>query len=804
MLLKKSVIILTALLIPAIMMGQAKKVTLSGQVKNKADKAALPYVNVVLALEKDSSFIAGTVTNEEGRFTIANAAQGTYTLTLSYAGYHEIKLPVLVGRLSEFLDLSIMEMEENTQALQEVVVSATEETVSDKMDKKTFSVSANISQGGGSVLESMKNLPGITIAEGGKVLLRGSDKVTVLIDGKQTALTGFGNQAGLDNIPASAIDKIEIINNPSSKYDANGNAGIINIIYKKSRQQGFNGKIGLTAGLGALREKKENFPTIRPQYQNTPKFNPSLSLNYRKNKVNVFFQGDYLYNKTLNRNEFADRFYANGDTIKQQVKRNRITTVGTFKGGLDWYIDADNSLTFSGLYSNEYVRDNGDIPYFNGKLTQRLRLWQFYEDEVNSAATASAAYQHKFKQPGHLLNVGLNYTFHREDEKYFLTNIMPAFTGRDTFMLIADENVTDLNIDYVRPLKHGRIETGTKFRWRFIPTNMRFFPGLNSPLDVNAAGYAKYNEIIPAVYGNYVYESKKFELEAGLRLEYVNLQYTVNPNHNTYKSDGYNYLQPFPSLRLGYNASDKSKFSFFYNRRVDRPDEGDIRIFPKYDEPEILKVGNPALRPQFTQTFELGYKNNQGKGYFYSALYHRRTKDAITRIGTLAPGSNIIYSLFQNAKNVYNTGMEMIYSQDVSKAFSFNINLNGYHNTIGAFTVQNKYPVPVTFSAGKETNFSGNVKLNGIFHLPKSLDIQLTSIYLAPDIIPQGKIAERFSIDMGFKKAIQKGKGELFLNASDLFGTLRVKKEINGNGFKFISTDYYETQVIRLGYSYKF
>lgn len=801
---KKYVLMLSVLLLPAIIFSQAKKVTLSGQVKNKTSKAALAYVNVVLSQEKDSSFVAGVVTGEDGRFSIANVAQGDYLLTLSYASYQTVKLPVTVGRLSEYLNMAAIDMQEDNRALQEVVVSAITETVLEKMDKKTFSLSDNISQGGGSVLQSMKNLPGVTVNEDGKVLLRGSDKITVLIDGKQTALTGFGNQNGLDNIPASAIDKIEIINNPSAKYDANGNAGIINIIYKKSKQQGFNGKIGITAGLGALREKKENFPTIRPQYQNTPKYNPSLSINYRKNKVNLFLQADYLYNKTLNRNDFGERFYTNGDTIKQQVKRNRITTVGTVKGGLDWYIDADNSITVSGLYSSEYVRDSGDIPYFNSKLTQRMRLWQFYEDEVNSAATASAAYQHKFKQPGHLLNVSLNYTFHREDEKYFLTNIMPTFTGRDTFMLIADENVTDLNIDYVRPLKHGRIETGTKFRWRYIPTNMRFFPGINSPLDKDAAGWAKYDEIIPAVYGNYVYENKKFELEAGLRFEYVNLDYTVNPNHNTYRSDGYNYLQPFPSLRLGYNASDKSKFSFFYNRRVDRPDEGDIRIFPKYDEPEVLKVGNPGLRPQFTQSFELGFKNTLDKGYFYSAVYHRRTKGAITRIGTTVPGSNIIYNIFQNAKNAFNTGVEMIYSQDVSKAFSFNINGNIYHNTIGAFSVINKYPTPVAFSAGKETSYSGNAKLNAVFRLRKKLDIQFTTIYLAPDIIPQGKIDERFSVDLGAKKSIQKGKGELFLNASDLLGTLRIKKEITGSDFKLISTDYYETQVIRLGYSYKF
>jgi outer membrane receptor protein involved in Fe transport len=515
-------------------------------------------------------------------------------------------------------------------------------------------------------------------------------------------------------------------------------------------------------------------------------------------------QGDYLYNKTLNKNDFTDRFYDNSDTIRNQVKRNRITTVSTGKAGVDWQADNNNSITVFGLFSSEYVRDHGDIPYFDYNLTKRSRLWQFYEDEVNSAATASASYQHKFKQPGHLLNVSLNYTFHREDEKYFLTDDRPTYTGRDTFMLIADEHVTDINLDYVRPLKQGRIEGGIKFRKRNIPTNMRFFPGINSPLDVNAGGEATYNETIPAVYSNYIYESKIFELEAGVRVEYVDLGYYVNPGHNTYQSDGYTYIQPFPRIRFGYKLNDNNKLSFFYNRRVDRPDEVDIRIFPKYDDPEILKVGNPTLHPQFTSTIEMGYRREMKHGYFYSAIYYRTTNGTITRIGTIVPNSTIIYSIFQNAGRSYNTGVELLLQQNVSKVFSFNTNVNVYQNRIDAFTVVNKYPVSTTFSAERDNFTSGNIKFNGLFNLPKQTDIQITAIYLAPDIIPQGKIDSRFSVDAGLKKQVQKGKGELFLNASDIFNTLRTRKEIKGNGFRFLSTDYYETQVFRIGYNYKF
>ena len=290
---------LTILFFSVNVFAQNNKITLSGRVIDGQRKAAIPFANIVVLKNTDSSFVAGTISNDEGRFSLAELAPGNYIIKFSKAGYATLFQPVLIGSLSSFLDIGSIELQIEAKQLDAVVVTATVAELSNKMDKKTFSVADNISQSGGSVLQVLKNLPGITSSQDGKVELRGSDKVAILIDGKQTALTGFGGQTGLDNIPASAIERIEIINNPSAKYDANGNAGIINIIYKKNKQQGFNGKVGLTTGLGALWQKKENLPTIRPQYQRTPKINPSLSLNYRKNKVNAFLQADWLYTETL-------------------------------------------------------------------------------------------------------------------------------------------------------------------------------------------------------------------------------------------------------------------------------------------------------------------------------------------------------------------------------------------------------------------------------------------------------------------------------------------------------------------------
>lgn len=780
------------------------EITISGNIKDATEQAPIPFANVILKTPEKDTFITGTASDENGFFTLENTKPGSYILEISSIGYKTHTQSLFVGKLSAYLDIKTILLEEDIAALSEVILTANQDGLSNKMDKKTYALKDNINQNGGSVLQAMQNLPSVSVQDG-KVKLRGNDQIIVLIDGKQTALTGFGNQSGLDNIPSSAIERIEIINNPSAKYEANGNGGIINIIYKKNKVEGFNGKVGFTGGLGALWERKENLPNIRRQYKMTPKLNPSLSLNYRKNKLNIFFQGDYLYTETLNKNEFVTRTYNDGSVIKQQSKRNRDTKFTTLKSGFDWNIDDKNSLTISGLYGTEVIIDNGDQPFFNADLTERYRLWQFLEDEVKITAMATANYIHKFKQAGHKVAFGFNYTFHREDEKYFFDNILPDEpVSENSFKLLSDEQVYDFSIDYTKPLKYGKLETGLKLRKRNIPINMQFFPGTNTPLDIEAGGEAEYKELIPAVYSNYIFENENYEAEIGLRVEYVDLNYNVNPDHNTYQSGGYDYFEPFPNLRLAKKIDENNKISFFYNRRVDRPNEVDIRIFPKYDDAEIVKVGNPNLRPQFTNLLELGYKHSWNKSSLYAAVYYRFANGTITRISSTVDDDPIIYAIFQNAGKSNNTGLEVVYEQELSSMYAFNLNANIYRNNIDAFSVTNLYPSENIFSAEKQKMTSGTVKLNNTFKFSKTLNAQLTASYFAPDIIPQGKTKSQFRMDLGIKKSIQKNKGEVFFNATDLLNTMVVRKEITGRDFSYTSNNYYETQVIRLGYTYKF
>lgn len=779
-------------------------VTLFGKVQDAQTKAPLPYLSLQLQTEKDSAFVGGRLTNESGEFTFTALKSGVYVLVVRSIGYRPIRQRLLIGQLSAFLDLGALLMTRDARALAEVVVTESAGGRSATMEKQTFAVADNISQSGGSVLQAMSTVPGVSVGQDGKVQVRGSDQVVVLIDGKQTALTGFGSQVGLDNLPASALERIEVINNPSARFDANASAGIINLVFKKQEQDGLNGKVGVTGGAGALWVGRENLPTVRPQYQRTPKFNPSLSLNYRKGATNTFVQGDWLHSPTLNKNEFSTRTYDDGTVIVQQVKRNRRTDYATLNAGADHAIGRRNAVSVSGLFNREKIIDNGDNPYFDASLQNRSRLWQFLEDEVKYTAFGTALFRHRFPQPGHTLAFTGNYSFHREDEKYFFTNTLPASVGTDAFKLLSDEHVVDLAADYVKPLRQGRLEAGFKGRYRSIPVDMQFRPGANSVIDPGAGGWATYRETIPAVYGTYVFESERVELEGGVRFEGVRVDYDVNPGHNTYKSDGYRYFQPFPNVRAAYKFDESNKLSLFVNRRVDRPNEVDIRIFPKYDEPELIKVGNPALQPQYSTSAELGFRTGWSAGSVYAAAYHRIVDGTIARIATQAPGSVLLYNVFQNAGRSWSTGSEVAWQQTLSRRVSLGANASVYRRTVDAFSVVNQYPVPVRYSAPRQQLTSGSVKVNAVVVFPRDWQTQLSNVYLARDLLPQGRAASRSSLDVGVKKSVQRGKGEVVANATDLLNTNQPRRTIRGTDFTFVSTDYLETQVIRVGYSRKF
>lgn len=787
-----------------------QKNNLTGKVIDKTTKESLPFSTIEILSVKDHHLITGTTTTENGRFTIQDLKKGRYDVKISYLGYHTKDLNLYIGDLNKNYDFGTIELESESTTLGEVEIKGNRTTTSNTLDKKVFNINTNVSQSGGSVLEAMRNLPGITVDNDGKVFLRGSDKVTVLIDGKQSSLTGFGNQKGLDNLSANNIESIEIINNPSAKYDSRGMAGIINIIYKKQNQNGWNGDVAFNFGLGELTKRKDNLPKIFKKYSFTPKYNPSVSLNYRTNKFNFFIQSEGMFRKKVNCNEFSTRTYSDASKKGEisQFLENRTQQLYNIKGGFDIHFNENNILTVYGLFEDEFHIDRGHVPYdyLDGN---RKRFWTWAEDERTFHMNYSANFKHSFTQPGHYIEFSALYTKGNEDELFPFTNTTYGSVqtfSTDSTHLITKEGIATFNIDYVKPLKSGRIELGTKAQLRDIPISYRVKPGASSILDKNLGDWSKYKEDIYSGYLNYVFESKIFDMELGVRLENSSVKYKIDDRNKYYKSnDSYSKLELFPNTRFTFKLNDNNKISLFYNRRVDRPGEFDLRPFPKYDNPEILRTGNPYLRPEYTQSFEVAYKTIWNTGSFFVSAYYKDIKDILTRVYVNDTNdSNLINCITQNLGKGKNYGTEILLEQSITSRVNFNANFNWYRNIINGYEGSILYPGKQSYKFEKSKNYTWNAKANLTAKPSKGLLIQGTYVYYAPNIIPQGKTKSRSSFDLGVSQKAFNDKIEFTLSATDIFNTFGIKQTIDGNGFNLKSENYYETQVITLGAKYKF
>jgi outer membrane receptor protein involved in Fe transport len=802
-------ITLTVILIFVIAFTQAQvTITITGQIIDQETKETLPFVSVSVNDEATNEIVTGTITDDNGRFEIKDLATGKYIVKITYLGFETVERKIASGGLNPIFDLGKIELKSSAEALDEVTIQAKRATVNSALDKKSFSLTDNVAQSGGSVLDAMKTMPGVAFDQEGKVVLRGSDKVVVLIDGKQSSLTGFGNQKGLGNIPASNIERIEIINNPSAKYDANGFAGIVNIIYKKEKQTGLNGNVGLSFGLGALSKRKEDTPTDLGSYSVNPKLIPSLNLNYRTKNLNYFLQTEFIIQEALPNNEFTTRNYDDGRNIISQVPENRRQFRSIITGGVDWELSDNDAITFSGMYDREKHIDTSQVAFINLDNNVRNRLYTWKEEEVTSYINVAANYKHNFPQAGHSLSANAQYTKGLEDESYFLNDSSAIRIGRDMTNIRAIEHTTSLSTDYARALSNGKIEVGAKARFRNLPVDYTINRGNQSIIYPDLGDFSIWKENLYALYGNYLLEKERFDVEAGLRAEQTEVSYELDPQNAYYPSnDKYDYFELFPSVRFTFKLNDKNKLSVFYNRRVDRPGEPELRVFPKYDDPELLKVGNPYLRPQFTNTVEAAHRYNWGSGSLFSAVYHRQIKGAYQRILSVDnsnPDYDIVNKIYQNTGESTNTGIELLFSQDLTENWKLTASTNIYRNSIDAYQGILLFPFVRPFTIEETSNTAGDFKLSNTFALPLDIEAQVTGLYFSKRNIPQGEELARSSIDFGLKKSIWNKAGEITLSASDLFNNFGLRQRIDGEGFTALYENYYETQIVRLGMKYKF
>ena len=471
-------LLLILLLLPASALAQEGEAVLAGRALNGTDGSPIGFATVVVENAESGEPLSGTIAREDGRFTVQGLAPGEYRIHTSFPGFYPAEAYVLVSELNPSYDLGDIRLVPQVLA-QEITVTAEAIRLAG-IDTEVFRLDEGPTQSTGSLLDAMKNIPGVTVDQEGRVSLRGSDQVAILIDGRQSSLTGFGTQRGLDSVSAANVEAIEIINNPSASFDAAGMAGIINIIYKQEQELGLSADLGLSVGVGQFSKQRADLPTELGSFSNNDKMIPSVNLNYNTVRVRSFVQAEVLVQDDLPNNEFTTRFYDDGRVIESQVPENREQTHYIVRLGSDFRVNPTNTLSVSGIYDFETHTDRAQVPFILASTGERERFWFWREAEDTGFANISFNMKHEFPTPGHELDVNFQYTRGWEDEAYFLNEISRVREGTDMTHLVAEENTLPLSIDYTRPLSSGRLELGSKFQWRWLPITYTVDRGVQS------------------------------------------------------------------------------------------------------------------------------------------------------------------------------------------------------------------------------------------------------------------------------------------------------------------------------------
>ena len=800
-------VVLALLLVPAAALAQEGTATLSGRVLDVTDGSPVGFASVVVENADSGEQVTGTLTGEDGRFLLQGLPPAEYRVGISFPGFYPVTVDLFVGELNQSFDLGDIRLDRLETFTEEITVTA-EAIRAAGLDTQIFRLDDGPTQSTGSLLDAMKNLPGVTVDQEGMVSLRGSTRVAILIDGRQSSLTGFGNQRGLDSVSAANVEAIEIIHNPSARFDAAGMAGIINIIYRQEQELGLSGDVGLSAGLGQFSRQREDLPTELGSFTNNPKLIPSVNLNYNTENVRSFIQGELLVQDDLPNNEFTTRFYDDGRVIESQVPENRKQSHYIVRLGSDWSATDASTVSVSGIYDFETHTDRAQVPFILASTGERERFWFWREKEDTGFANISFDWKRQFGTPGHELGMNLQYTRGWEDEAYFLNEVSRVREGTDMTHLQAEENTLPLSIDYIRPLRTGRLELGTRLQRRWLPITYTVDRGAQSVIYEGLGDASDWNESIVALYGNLVREQGSYSLEAGVRIEQTGVSYII-PTENIYYtgSDRYDYFEVFPNVRLTYRLNSANRLVAAYNRRVDRPGEPELRIFPKYDDPELLKVGNPFLRPQLTDAVEIGFGHSWDGGSASAALYHRDIEDSFFRVFAIDdsnPNYDVVNRVFENAGNSTHTGVEVLVEHEISDPWQVSGSVNWFKNEIDAFETTLLFPTRRPFSLAASKDDTWDVTLNNRVQLPGALEVQLSYIYYGERNVPQGRERARSSVDVAVQRPIINDRAELLFTLTDIFNDFAIEQEVDGQGFTALYQNFLETQVATLGLRVRF
>jgi hypothetical protein len=780
--------------------------TVAGRTVDSISRAPVALATVVLVNAASGDTLFGTLAGSDGRFLMRGLKPGRYTLATRLVGFRPAEVSLLVSELNPSYDLGDIPLARLT-TLDEVAVSA-DALRKVGVDSEVYRLGEGAAPTTGSVLDALKNVPGVTVDQEGRVSLRGSDRVAILIDGRPSSLTGFGNQRGLDNIPAGNIEAVEIIHNPAARFDAAGMAGIINIIYRQEQRSGLSGDVGLSLGVGRFARQRADLPTDIGSYSRNKKITPSLSLNYGAGRVRTFLQGEVLIQDDLPNNEFTTRFYDDGRVIESQVPENREQTHTIVRLGADLGVGSANVFSVSGIHDLETHTDRAEVPFILRSTGERERFWFWRERETTGFVNAAFNWKHAFRTPGHEVDVNLQYTRGWEDEAYFLNEVSSVRTGTDMTHVDAVENTLPLSIDYTRPLATGRVELGAKLQRRWLPVTYTVDRGNQSVIYPGLGDFTDWDEDIVAAYGNLVRVKDAYTLEAGVRLEQTGVTYTV-PDDNIYydTGDAYDYFEVFPNIKLSRALGGAFRVIAAYNRRIDRPGEPELRIFPKYDDPELLKVGNPYLRPQLSHVLELGIGRGWAGGSVTASGYHRDITDAFQRVYAIDSSNanyDVVNKIYENIGRARQTGVQLVAEQQVAGPWGVAGSVNWFVHDIDALETTLLFPTARAFTIPASRDATWDLTLNNRLRFSGGQELQVSFISYAARNVPQGRERARSSLDLAASWPLGNERGDVTFTFADILSDFAVRRDIEGQGFSAVYENLMETQAAAVGLRVRF
>lgn len=748
--------------------------SISGKVVDKKSNQPLPYVNVII--KESAKFITGGITSDKGIFVIKNLELKNYTVEIQFMGYKTISRTANLSNNNKSIDLGSMTLEEDAIELKGVDIVSEKSTIEQKIDRKIINVGKDLISAGATAGEIMNNIPSVSVdPQTNAISLRGNSNVRVLVDGKPS---NIDPSQLLQQIPSASIKQIELITNPSAKYNPEGMSGIINIVLNKNSKIGFNGSInnGVTFG-------------------KTPKVNSSLDLNYRSGKFN--FYGNYGFNHGKNTNHGFIRSEETNKENLQKFEFNNKNTSHLAKVGLDFYLNDNNTLSF---YTNQsFFSGNGfgstDVDYTNN--TTNTDLLQLFDNKNKSnSQTYNFDYKLKFKKEGHNLELEVNYNKNNEPEDVFYADL-----NRNDLSLISSftndvETIgknTIINLDYVNPLSETtKLELGLENRLEKTNNNLFRNDSYNSDFSYDRKIYSAY-----ATLGK---QWKKWSFQAGARLEQYNVEALFK---EVSKPDGPfedKILSLYPSSFLSYNPSEKNSFNLSFSRRVDRPSIGQVNPIREWSTPTIDSKGNPDLVPQFTNSYELNYTRKTKIGSITSGVFYRRIEDEITRViftNPENPNKQVLSFDNFNDNNAY--GIEVSSNLDFKKWWSANISLDAYKKKVKG-TIENT-PGNFEFVEVNATTF--NARINNTFKATKDLRFQLFAMYRGEDLSLQFLREPMWKMDLGSSYNILKGKATISARFSDIFNSMHFA--FNGDRpYKANGQFNWESQSVYVGFNYRF